>query len=108
MRNLLKLLQIKSKESFQTLRSVVDRQSWGTSFPTIVNAFYSPPRNHISTKIKIRQALSNNQHMFNFQIFQLQFYKRRSFIKMHRSKFSKEKKNSVYFPFSLQIFELWR
>ena len=39
--NILKLLQIKSKENFEILRETVDRKAWGTSPPTIVNAFYS-------------------------------------------------------------------
>jgi predicted metalloendopeptidase len=44
----LKLLQIKSKESLQLLRELVDRKAWGTTPPTIVNAFYTPSRNQIS------------------------------------------------------------
>lgn len=46
--NILKLLQIKSKESLRTLREIVDRKGWGNSPPTIVNAFYSASRNQIS------------------------------------------------------------
>jgi predicted metalloendopeptidase len=46
--NALKLLQIKSKENLQLLRETVDRKGWGTSPPTIVNAFYSASRNQIS------------------------------------------------------------
>ncbi|CAF2909193.1 unnamed protein product, partial [Rotaria sp. Silwood2] len=45
--NVLKLLKIKSNENHRMLREPVDRKAWGASPPTIVNAFYSPPRNQI-------------------------------------------------------------
>ncbi|CAF3473329.1 unnamed protein product, partial [Rotaria sp. Silwood2] len=45
--NVLKLLKIKANENLRMLRELVDRKAWGTSPPTIVNAFYSPPRNQI-------------------------------------------------------------
>jgi predicted metalloendopeptidase len=50
----LKLLQIKSKESLRLLRELVDRKAWGTTPPTIANAFYAPSRNQISKKIQSR------------------------------------------------------
>ena len=46
--NVLKLLQIRSKENLRILRELVDRKGWGTSPPTIVNAFYSASKNQIS------------------------------------------------------------
>ncbi|CAF1624746.1 unnamed protein product [Rotaria sp. Silwood1] len=45
--NVLKLLKIKANENLRMLRELVDRKAWGASPPTIVNAFYSPPRNQI-------------------------------------------------------------
>ncbi|CAF4114520.1 unnamed protein product, partial [Adineta steineri] len=46
--NVLKVLQLRSKESLRTLRETVDRKSWGTySPPTVVNAFYMPSKNQI-------------------------------------------------------------
>ncbi|CAF1552281.1 unnamed protein product, partial [Rotaria sp. Silwood1] len=53
--NVLKLLQIKSNESLRILRDPVDRKDWGSSPPTTVNAFYSPPRNQISFPAGILQ-----------------------------------------------------
>ncbi|CAF4111817.1 unnamed protein product [Rotaria sp. Silwood2] len=53
--NTFKLLQIKSNESLRILRDPIDRKDWGTSPPTIVNAFYSPPRNQISFPAGILQ-----------------------------------------------------
>ncbi|UJR14935.1 hypothetical protein I4U23_001917 [Adineta vaga] len=54
--NVIKLLQIKSRESLQRLREVVDRKAWGTSPPTVVNAFYTPSRNQISFPAGILQT----------------------------------------------------
>ncbi|CAF0965181.1 unnamed protein product [Adineta ricciae] len=54
--NVLKLLQIKSRESLQRLRETVDRKAWGTSPPTVVNAFYTPSRNQISFPAGILQT----------------------------------------------------
>ncbi|CAF3841000.1 unnamed protein product [Rotaria sp. Silwood1] len=53
--NVLKLLQIKSNENLRMLREPVDRRAWGSSPPTVVNAFYSPPRNQISFPAGILQ-----------------------------------------------------
>ncbi|CAF3791141.1 unnamed protein product [Adineta steineri] len=53
--NVLKLLQIKSKEGLYRLREIVDRKSWGTSSPTVVNAFYTPSKNQISFPAGILQ-----------------------------------------------------
>jgi predicted metalloendopeptidase len=44
----LKLLQIKSKESLRLFREPIDRKAWGSSPPTVVNAFYTASRNQIS------------------------------------------------------------
>lgn len=46
--NVLKMLQIKAREHFRILREPIDRKAWGGSPPTVVNAFYTPSKNHIS------------------------------------------------------------
>ena len=46
--NVLKMLQIRSRENFRNLREPVDRKAWGPSPPTVVNAFYTPAKNQIS------------------------------------------------------------
>ncbi|CAF0837890.1 unnamed protein product [Adineta steineri] len=53
--NVLKVLQLKSKEGLYRLREIVDRKSWGTSSPTVVNAFYTPSKNQISFPAGILQ-----------------------------------------------------
>jgi predicted metalloendopeptidase len=40
---------IQAAENFQSLRKPVDRKAWGPLPPTIVNAFYEPSQNQIST-----------------------------------------------------------
>ena len=40
--------QIKAKEEFQALRKHPNRKAWGSSSPTVVNAFYAPSKNQIS------------------------------------------------------------
>ena len=52
-RNVLKVLQIKAKEQFQLLRKPINRKSWGSSPPTIVNAFYTPSKNQISALLSV-------------------------------------------------------
>ncbi|UJR32874.1 hypothetical protein I4U23_020335 [Adineta vaga] len=53
--NVLKLLQIKTREEFQILRKHVDRKAWGFSAPTVVNAFYTPSKNQITFPAGILQ-----------------------------------------------------
>jgi predicted metalloendopeptidase len=44
------MLQLRSKENFKILREPIDRKAWGSSPPTVVNAFYTPSKNQISKK----------------------------------------------------------
>ncbi|CAF0916014.1 unnamed protein product [Adineta steineri] len=53
--NILKLLQIKAKEEFQVLRKDVNHKGWGSSPPTVVNAFYMPSKNQITFPAGILQ-----------------------------------------------------
>ncbi|CAF0728323.1 unnamed protein product [Adineta steineri] len=53
--NILKLLQIKAKEEFQVLRKHVNHKGWGSSPPTVVNAFYTPSKNQITFPAGILQ-----------------------------------------------------
>ena len=48
---MLKLLEIKAMENLRVLREPVDRKAWGDTAPSVVNAFYEPSRNQISTLI---------------------------------------------------------
>lgn len=54
-RNAILMQQVKARESFQTLREVVDHRAWGDLPPTIVNAFYEPSTNAISFPAGILQ-----------------------------------------------------
>ncbi|CAF1503823.1 unnamed protein product [Rotaria sp. Silwood1] len=57
--NVLKLLKIKSNENHRMLRESVDRKAWGASPPTVVNAFYSPPRNQITIGMVISHEITH-------------------------------------------------
>jgi hypothetical protein len=74
-------LQIKSSESLRLLRESVDKKAWGTSPPTVVNAFYTPSRNQISKKGKFNPYRDIS---LDIQVFLLVFFKRHFLIKMHR------------------------
>lgn len=39
--------KVKARETFRTLREVVDHRAWGDLPPTVVNAFYEPSTNAI-------------------------------------------------------------
>lgn len=53
----MKLLRIRSQENLRLLREKVDRKGWGSSPPTIVNAFYNAARNQISNPMKNHERI---------------------------------------------------
>lgn len=53
--NILKLLQIKTKENLGFLRQPVDHKAWGSLPPTVINAFYEPSQNQITFPAGILQ-----------------------------------------------------
>jgi hypothetical protein len=82
--NILKLLQIRAREDLKVLHEPIDRKAWGDTAPSVVNAFYEPSRNQISTR---NHRTSLERHIDSFQLFPLAFFRNLSSIKMLPSKF---------------------
>ncbi|UJR31747.1 hypothetical protein I4U23_019225 [Adineta vaga] len=53
--NILLILRLKAKENFKVFRTPVDRKAWGSTPPTVVNAFYIPSKNQITFPAGILQ-----------------------------------------------------
>jgi len=80
-KNLLILLELKSRERFVNLHETPTYKQWIRVSPTTNNAFYSVSFNQIS-KLKSIDCFSISV----FQLFQPLFFNHQDFIPMHQSK----------------------